>query len=116
MPTICNHFKDEFPIERRKQISQKILEKYVQKAPGRNIPDIDRKKYLVPRDLTVGQFIMTVRKRITLTPEKAIFMFVENMLPTTSELMGSVYDNHHDLSDNLLYFTYSGENTFGHSH
>jgi GABA(A) receptor-associated protein len=40
-------------------------------------------RYLVPADLTVGQFVYVVRKRIKLSPEKAIFIFVKNTLPPT---------------------------------
>lgn len=43
-------------------------------------------RYLVPADLTVGQFVYVVRKRIKLSPEKAIFVFVKNTLPPTGEL------------------------------
>lgn len=42
-------------------------------------------RYLVPADLTVGQFVYVVRKRIKLSPEKAIFIFVKNILPPTGE-------------------------------
>jgi hypothetical protein len=55
----------------------------VEKAEKSDIPDIDKKKYLVPADLTVGQFVYVIRKRIKLSPEKAIFIFVKNVLPPT---------------------------------
>lgn len=42
-------------------------------------------RYLVPADLTVGQFVYVVRKRIKLGAEKAIFVFVKNTLPPTGE-------------------------------
>lgn len=42
-------------------------------------------RYLVPADLTVGQFVYVVRKRIKLSAEKAIFIFVKNILPPTGE-------------------------------
>ena len=42
-------------------------------------------RYLVPSDLTVGQFVYVIRKRIKVSPEKAIFMFVRNVLPPTGE-------------------------------
>lgn len=42
-------------------------------------------RYLVPGDLNVGQFVYVVRKRINLSAEKAIFIFVKNTLPSTSE-------------------------------
>ena len=37
----------------------------------------------MPADLTVGQFVYVIRKRIKLSPEKAIFIFVDNVLPPT---------------------------------
>jgi GABA(A) receptor-associated protein len=43
-------------------------------------------RYLVPADLTVGQFVYVVRKRIKLSSEKAIFIFVKNVLPPTGLL------------------------------
>lgn len=45
----------------------------------------DEHRYLVPADLTVGQFVYVVRKRIKLGAEKAIFIFVKNILPPTGE-------------------------------
>ena len=40
----------------------------------------------MPADLTVGQFVYVIRKRVNLSPEKAIFVFVKNTLPPTGEL------------------------------
>ncbi|DBA99549.1 hypothetical protein WJX82_004226 [Trebouxia sp. C0006] len=112
-------FKEEHPLEKRQAEAQRIRDKYpdripviVEKAERSEIPDIDKKKYLVPGDLTVGQFVYVIRKRIKVSPEKAIFMFVKNVLPPTAALMSEVYDDHKD-EDGFLYITYSGENTFG---
>ncbi len=58
----------------------------MEKADKSAIPDIDKAKYLVPSDLTVGQFVYVIRKRIKVTPEQAVFMFVKNVLPPTGEL------------------------------
>lgn len=41
-------------------------------------------RYLVLADLTIGQFVYVIRKRIKLSSEKAIFIFVKNVLPPTS--------------------------------
>lgn len=38
-------------------------------------------RYLVPADLSVGQFVYVIRRRIQLPSEKAIFIFVRNILP-----------------------------------
>lgn len=69
-------------------------------------------RYLVPKDLTVGQFTYVIRKRIRLSPEKALFIFVKNVLPPNAALMDHIYQDHQD-EDGFLYMTYSGENTFG---
>jgi GABA(A) receptor-associated protein len=61
-----------------------------------DIATIDKKKYLVPADLTVGQFVYVIRKRIKLSPEKAIFIFVDETLPPTAALMSSIYEEHKD--------------------
>lgn len=38
--------------------------------------------------------ILVCRKRIKLAPEKAIFIFVDDILPPTAALMSSIYDEH----------------------
>ncbi|KAK9681554.1 hypothetical protein RND81_10G010500 [Saponaria officinalis] len=112
-------FKFEHPLEKRQAEAARIKEKYsdripviVEKAERSDIPDIDKKKYLVPADLTVGQFVYVVRKRVNLSAEKAIFVFVNNILPPTASLMSTIYDANKD-EDGFLYMTYSGENVFG---
>ncbi|QHO06040.1 Autophagy-related protein 8A [Arachis hypogaea] len=112
-------FKLQHPFERRQGEASRIREKYpdripviVEKADRSDIPEIDKKKYLVPADLTVGQFVYVVRKRMMLGAEKAIFVFVNNTLPPTASLMSAIYEEHKD-QDGFLYMTYSGENTFG---
>ncbi|KAL4384402.1 hypothetical protein GQ457_15G004380 [Hibiscus cannabinus] len=116
---MANSFKLEHPLERRQAEAARIREKYpdripvvVERADKSDVPDIDKKKYLVPADLTVGQFVYVVRKRIKLGPEKAIFVFVKNILPPTAAMMSAIYEENHD-EDGFLYMTYSGENTFG---
>jgi GABA(A) receptor-associated protein len=112
-------FKEQHPFEKRKNEAQRIRQKYpdripviAEKAPNSDIPDIDKKKYLVPADLTVAQFVYVIRKRIKLQPEKAIFIFVNNTLPPTAALMSRIYAEQKD-EDGFLYVTYSGESTFG---
>tara|TARA_B100002051_G_scaffold275201_2_gene318285 strand:- start:516 stop:872 length:357 start_codon:yes stop_codon:yes gene_type:complete len=118
---MSNYLKDfkSIPEEKRKAEALRIRTKYpdrccviVTQAHGSDAPSIDRHKYLVPGDLTVGQFTYVVRKRIKVSSEKAIFMFVNNTLPASSELMSSVYETKKE-PDGFLYFIYSGENTFG---
>jgi len=105
--------------EKRKAEAERIRAKYpdrvpviCEKADRSDIPDIDKKKYLVPADLTVGQFQYVIRKRIKLAPEKALFVFCANTIPPTASLMSTVYEEQKD-EDGFLYVQYSGESTFG---
>jgi GABA(A) receptor-associated protein len=58
----------------------------------------------VPADLTVGEFAYVIRKCIKLSPEKAIFIFVDEVLQPTAALKSSIYEEHED-EDWFLYIT-----------
>ncbi|MCO5595638.1 hypothetical protein L7F22_049683 [Adiantum nelumboides] len=67
------------------------------------------RRYLMPLDMNVGQFVFDViRKRIRLEAEKAIFIFVNNVLPPTAALMPSIYEEHKDQDGFLKRFTSLG--------
>ena len=84
----------------------------VERVPNSLIPEIDKRKFLVPNDISVAQFMWIIRKRIQLPSEKAIFLFVNKTIPQSSSTMGQIYNNFKD-EDGFLYISYSGENTFG---
>ena len=112
-------FKEIHSLEKRKAEADRIRAKYpdripiiVEPAENSTLPPLDKKKYLVPADLTIGQFVYVIRKRIKLLPEKAIFIFVNNTLPPTAGLLSQIYLQHHD-TDGFLYVVISGESTFG---
>lgn len=112
-------YKEDHPFERRVQEGEKIRKKYpdrvpviVEKSPKSKLSDLDKKKYLVPADLTVGQFYFLIRKRIQLRAEDALFFFVNNVIPPTSATMGSIYAEHQD-DDHFLYVAYSDEAVYG---
>jgi GABA(A) receptor-associated protein len=83
-----------------------------EKSNRNDNPDIDKNKYLVPVDMTLGQFLMIVRRRIKIRQEEAIFLFVNNYVVPSNELVGNIYEHYKD-PDNFLYITYSKEDTFG---
>ena len=112
-------FKEQYDFEKRKEEAIKIRNKHpdripviVEKAARSDIATVDKKKYLVPANLTMGQFVYVIRKRIDLSPETAIFIYVDNVLPLTSSAMSLIYEDYKD-EDGFLHITYSGENTFG---
>ncbi|CAF1361595.1 unnamed protein product [Rotaria magnacalcarata] len=112
-------FKINNPYENRRAEGERIRREYpdrcavvVERAPNSRIPDLPSKKYLVPNDLTVGQFYFLIRKRIQLRPEDALFFFVNNTIPSTSMTMGALYQEHAD-EDKFLYVVYSDESIYG---
>jgi len=112
-------FKDSKTFEQRLSNAEAVLAKYPGRIPviceraTNDAPKLDRKKYLIPVDFTMGGFLYIIRKRMTLPPEKSIYLFVgDDSLVPVSHTIGNVYDKHRD-EDKFLYIKYSGENTFG---
>tara|TARA_B100000900_G_C20237610_1_gene576531 strand:+ start:148 stop:510 length:363 start_codon:yes stop_codon:yes gene_type:complete len=115
-----SNFKNKHTFDKRKSESKRILERYPDRYPiivekdsnCKVLPDIDKNKYLVPQDLTIGQFSYVIRKRLKIKEETAIFLFHEQTLPPTSEMLQTFLKDKQE-PDGFYYFTYSGENAFG---
>lgn len=112
-------FKEDHTLKERLLESAKILKKYpgripviVETAKKSTLPKLDKKKYLVPDDLTIAQFVHVIRKRIKLEKDKALFLLINNSLQTQSNLIKQVYNKEKD-EDNFLYVIISSESTFG---
>ena len=112
-------FRDDFDFERRSGESQKIMTKYpsripivVEKCNRCLLNDIDKKKYLVPKDLNMNQFIYIIRKRIKLTSSESLFLMIDNQLCPSNKSLSEIYENMAN-KDGFLYVTYTSENTFG---
>lgn len=64
-------YKEENTFDKRRAEGEKIRRKYpdripviVEKAQKSRLRDLDKKKYLVPSELTIGQFYFLIRKRL----------------------------------------------------
>ncbi len=114
-----NDFK-KIDFDKRLSESKRIMAKYPDRIPliifkdlKSQLEQLDKYKYLIPLDLTLGQFIHVIRKKIKLAPEKSIFLFTQqNNIMTVSEMMNTIYKKHKD-KDGFLYLVYFEENTFG---
>ena len=111
-------FQTNYSLKQRLDESKRILDKYPDKIPiivdtnDKDLPPLLKTKYLAPKDLTFGQFLYVIRGKLNLPPEKALFMFVNNTIPSTSDLLETVYDKQKD-KDKFLYISVNSENTFG---
>ena len=77
------------------------------------MPPLDKIKYLVPIDLTVGQFMYVIRSRLKLNAEKALYLFINGTIPASSSVILDLYELYKDETDGFLYIVLNGENTFG---
>lgn len=108
--------------EERVLYSKKLLSKYPDRIPiiieknkrdkSNVLLDPNKTKYLMPRHLHMSQLIMLIRKNIQIDSNKAIFIFIDNILVPTNSTIESIYHNHKD-PDGFLYVSYSCETTFG---
>jgi GABA(A) receptor-associated protein len=112
-------FKDSKSLESRIAESTKIIEKYPDRVPiiveicdDSTLKNIDKNKYLVPKDLTFSQFLYIIRKRINLNEAEALFLFINGKLVPSNKSMNEVYEVDKD-EDGFLYVNYTNENTFG---
>jgi GABA(A) receptor-associated protein len=111
-------YREENPFDKRLSESQRIIDKYPDRRPiiiecNDNEIRIDKKKYLVPQDLTLSQFLYVIRKRMKLSADKALFMFLDNnTIPTSSSHISNLYEKHKD-PDGFLYIYVSKEHVFG---
>ena len=111
-------FKRIYSPEKRKAEGDRIITKFPDKIPiiveqEKNLEQLlDKRKYLVPNDMTVGQLMYVIRKRMKLTADKAIYMFIGGKLFSSNKILLEVYRKHKD-EDNFLYATIGAEATFG---
>jgi GABA(A) receptor-associated protein len=111
-------YKNKFSLEKRVTESQKIRTKYPDRIPV--IVECDKKsnimlkeyKFLVPKDITMSQFIYVLRRRIKLEPYQSLYCFINESIPVPSDTMDIIYQTYKE-NDGFLYIYFSLENTFG---
>jgi len=115
-----SHFSKRYTFNERFQEANRILSKYPDRIPViceknptcTDLSNISKTKYLVGPHLTCGQFIYVIRVSLKLPAEKAVFMMVNGLIPSNTNMMNELYEKHKDY-DGFLYLTYSSENVFG---
>ena len=99
--------------------SRRVRERHRSSAPiiveprDSEVPAIDKSKFLVPWELTYGQLVYVVRKRLNMSPEQSIFLFCnKSVLPLACDTIRDIH-RLYGAADGFLYITYTLENTFG---
>ncbi|XP_067244859.1 microtubule-associated proteins 1A/1B light chain 3C [Chanodichthys erythropterus] len=101
---VCNirsKFPNKLPV---------IVERYLQE---KKLPLLDKTKFLVPNELTLGQFLSLLRSKIALEASQALYLLISGRnMSCLSTSMGEVYSQFRD-PDGFLYITYASQDMFG---
>ena len=120
-------FKQQFTLDQRISESTRIKCRYPDKVPvvlecSKELESIiNKKKYLVPRDVSISSLPCILRNRSSkIDSSKAIILFINNKMPKSTSLMGEIYDeyiennmNKKERCDEFLYIYVTYESTFG---
>jgi GABA(A) receptor-associated protein len=99
--------------------TQKIIQKYPDRVPiyiqnNKNFKyNIYKKKYLVPIDFTIGQFLIVLRQYIEISSTEALILYVDHstILSLNTNINNAYYRFKN--SDGFLYIKIANENVFG---
>ncbi|XP_072278791.1 microtubule-associated protein 1 light chain 3 gamma-like [Pyxicephalus adspersus] len=79
----------------------------------KQLPQLQKIKFLVSPEITMGQFVNMIRSRLSLLPSHSLCVMVdERQLASLSMTMLEVYTAHRD-QDGFLYMTYMSHEVFG---
>lgn len=77
------------------------------------LPTLNKKKFLVPQEITMSQFLTIIKKRLEIGPTKALFLLINSRtLAPLSKTLAEIYGEHRN-TDGFLYVTYSSQEAFG---
>ena len=60
-----------------------VLQVIIEKLPGAHVNSLDKRKFLIPSDISISQLVWIIRKRVHLESEKALFLFVGKTIPSS---------------------------------
>ncbi|KAI2805501.1 hypothetical protein RDWZM_008754 [Blomia tropicalis] len=87
-----------------------VVERY---SKEKNLPKLDKTKFLVPQELLMAKFVAVIRNRMHINPTQAFYMIVNNRtLASMTKTMAEVYKETQD-EDGFLYITYASQEMFG---
>ena len=113
-------FKLDNSFEKRQEAVNKITTKWpgripiiLQKAKNSRLEEIPKNKFLCPPEYSVQQFLSCIRKKVKLSRDTALFVFVNGRdLVSGDASMCSIYEQKKD-EDGFMYMIYSDQEVMG---
>lgn len=112
-------YRERLTFEQRQREHDRISHSHPNHVPvivsrgTRDIPALDKEKFLVPSTVTAAQLTYIVRRRLVLDPSRAMFLYCNGLVVSgTTTSVRELHQKHAD-PDGFLYVTYAFENAFG---
>ncbi|KEG13974.1 microtubule-associated protein 1A/1B, light chain 3 [Trypanosoma grayi] len=112
-------YKALYTVEQRTREAEEARAKNKNRVPiicenadDSDISGLQITKYLLQPDITIGQLLLQLRKRMRVSSEKAIFLFISGSVPPSTAQISDLYVHHKD-EDGFLYIKYTLEATLG---
>ena len=122
---MINSYKNNNSLDKRRSDFNRIRAKHINYIPViinccKNLENsLKKTKFLVPNNVSSSHLLFSVRKHIKLDSSTAIFMFVDNIMLSSTIMISEIYNNYYEKNkdkedfDGFLYVNITTENTFG---
>lgn len=74
-----------------------------------------KKTYLVPKHVTIGQFVYIIKKKLDMRTDESLFFSIHDTLPEITATLHEIYEQYKD-NDGYLYILYFTKNNMSHNY